>query len=430
MTRLRPYLAVILVTLPFTMGVTLPVAFPLKIYEAVGGVALVVLLAAHRVRIGRSRRVLLLWFLFLGGTLVSAAASLFLLPDVNLGPLAWAHGRFVPRINLAYNLVYLGFVLGLLLLFVHGLRAGVIMPLRFARLWLTGTVAGVAYAVLLNLLHWAGLPLWLALYRAEPQLLRLGGLAVVRNGPFLEGNYLGLYLVLSCAIGLWAVRRQPDDRWYRRVIVAILLGVVISGAPLGIAGVLGLLVLAALQPAYPAGFRRAVAVGVAVVLAVALPTDLVRVQFLEKLSLLFSGSVADHRNVSLVQRANEAYKAWLIFLDHPWLGVGVGNYGYFAGGYPDLFTWLNMDYLSHRRIPNNVYLEVLCEQGAVLGAIFVLSHGLVVRALWRRRAWILLAGCVVLLVYYLAFPTYKLAFLWVAQAFLLHVGYEDGRTAV
>lgn len=424
MTRLGPYLATILISLPFTMGLTLPVVVPLKIYEVVGAVALVVLLTAHRVEAGPSRQVLLLWFLLLAGSFVSAIASLLLLDGVNTGLLDWAQGRFVPVVNLAYNLVYLGFVLGLGALFVHALYTGALTPLGFVRFWLFGALAAAVYAVALNLLHWAGLPRALLLHFGPVQTLPLGGLDVVRGGPFLEGNYLGLYMALSCAFALWAIRERPADAWLRRLLVPIVVGTVISGAPLALLGVGALLAFAACRREYPTSLRRLLGVGLVVALMAGASSNLVRVQFMEKLSLLLTGGVADHGNVSLIQRSNEAYKAWLMFRDHPWLGVGVGNFGYHAWLYPELFTWMPNEAVVNRQIPNNVYLEVLAEQGAPVFLVFVAALAMPWRRLWRRRLALLLIAYTIMLVYFMAFPSYKLAFLWVAMAFFLHEAYR------
>jgi O-antigen ligase len=426
MTRLRPYVATILVTLPFTSGLTLPAGFPLKAYELVGALAIVVLVAAHRVRLGRSRPVVWLALVFLAGSFVSSLAGLLLLGRLNLAPLAWATGRFEPHLAAATNLAYLAFVVGLLVLFVHALHVGVLTLGRFVRLWLWGAVAAVLYAVALNLVHVAGLPPALLGYTAPLQTLTLAGVTIVRSGPFLEGNYLGLYLVVSTSLALWAIRHHPTERWYRGVLPLLLVGTALSAAPIAWLATGGLIAVAALDRHFPRGFRTSAAVGLVLLLVAGLATDLVRVQFLDKLSLVLTGGIADHRNVSLIQRANESYKAWLMFQDHPWLGIGVGNYGYLAGHYPELFTWLQVDTLQVRRIPNNIYLEVLGEQGILTAGVFLALHLLVLRQLWRRRQGLLVAGFAAVMAYYLAFPTYTVAFLWVWLAFAVHVGRPPG----
>jgi O-antigen ligase len=75
----------------------------------------------------------------------------------------------------------------------------------------------------------------------------------------------------------------------------------------------------------------------------------------------------DSQNWAVVERMAHWQAAWSMFLDHPWLGVGAGNY---ASAYPFYYlaTWLEP--LGHA---HNYYLNTLAELGAVgLGLLLVL----------------------------------------------------------
>ena len=221
-------------------------------------------------------------------------------------------------------------------------------------------------------------------------------------------------------IAAWAALRWPD-RFFRLMLPVLLLGVVITASPAALLGVLAVLFVAALDRRVPPWAKGAAVTGAAAVAMYLVGTGLFRTLIVDKFSLLFFGGVTDVTNVSLVQRLNESYHAWLMFLDHPY-GVGMGNYGYFFGRYPDLYTWMVSDFASFKRIANNVYVEVLAEHGLVLAGLFL---SLLVRQgqrLAANREFLLAFGYVLTCGYFLAFPTFRLALIWVFWGLLVHLG--------
>jgi O-antigen ligase len=103
-------------------------------------------------------------------------------------------------------------------------------------------------------------------------------------------------------------------------------------------------------------------------------------------------------NWSVVERMAHWQAGWSMFLDHPWLGVGAGNY---ADAYPTYSVGQWLEPLGHA---HNYYLNMLAELGVVGGGLLLLMLGLVFRELGGRllrtspRAetfWrAMLAGCV------------------------------------
>lgn len=413
----------IVVVLPLTNSVTLPVGFPLKLYEIAGMVALGRALLGPGFLTGRAGRIVALWGVFYFGSMVASAWGLYELTLRDLGMLEWAHGRFHPVVNTAYHYVYLAFDIGLLLLVLDALTRETVSARDFCRWWLWGTALAVGYAVFLNLVYHAGLPTLLALRWDEVQTMSVAGVPVVRTGPFEEGNYFGLYLLCSLVIALWAQRRWPE-RIFRAIVPAILLGVVITASPAALLGAVVLVLVAVFfGGGSPLARGGAVAVGVGV-FAVLAATGLLRTLVLDKFSLLLYGGVADTRNISLVQRLNESHHAWRLFLDHP-QGIGMGNFGYFFGDHPDLYVWLPAVWMRIKHIPNNVYLEVLAEHGALVAPIFAAILVRMVYRLLRAREFLVTTGLLLMYVYFVAFPTFRLALIWVFWAFVLHLG-RDG----
>lgn len=410
----------ILVVLPLTNSVTLPVGFPLKLYEVVGLLAILQGLLGRGFALGGAGRIVALWVAFWFGSTVASAWGLYELSLRDLGMLEWAHGRYQPVVNTLYNYTYLIFDIGLLALFLDALVRERLAVREFCRWWLTGTALAVGYAVLLNLVHHAGLPTLLLLRWDGVQIMDVAGIPVVRTGPFEEGNYFGLYLLASLVIALWARKRWPD-RFFRTLVPVILVGVVITASPAALLGA-AVLVLVAVFFGGGSPLARGAAVGAGVAgLAVLAATGLLRTLVLDKFSLLIYGGVTDVRNISLVQRLNESHHAWRIFLDHP-QGVGMGNFGYFFGDHANLYVWLRPLWMQIKHIPNNIYLEVLSEHGALVALLFVVILVRKAARLVRAGEYLVTTGLLLLYVYFVAFPTFRLALIWVFWAFVLYLG--------
>jgi O-antigen ligase len=93
--------------------------------------------------------------------------------------------------------------------------------------------------------------------------------------------------------------------------------------------------------------------------------------------------VANASDASVRYRAGENLAAVDMFLNHPYLGVGPGNY-------PVLYTkysqTIALDPRPEGRHPHNMYLEYLAETGLV-GCLLILAFvGLALRGAWRARS--------------------------------------------
>ena len=417
---LRRVCAAILLFLAFSKSLTLPVLFPLKIYEPLLLLALAAAFAEGRIDIGPNARFIQCWFLFWLLSLLPTVHGTSLVLDADRGALLWAQGRYDPNFNAFFHTAYLALDILALVVFSSALRRGQLRLRDFCRLWTLGAIVAVVYAIALNLFQRLGLPLSLLGRFSDPHVMHLPGIELVRNGPFEEGNYFGLYLVLSYGLCLWSAMRF-GDRMFRRAPIVLALGCVISASPAAL-GCLGVLLLASLkESALPRAVRSFQLVLLACVSSLLLWTPLLHELVLEKFSMLIYGGVTDSGNVSLVQRLNEMHHAWRLFLAHPF-GIGIGNFGYFYGEVPDLFTWLNVDYGFKKQIPNMVYLEILCEQGIQGLLLFLLALYALLAPLAARRERLLWLTGLCMLAYLIVFPTFRLVFLWVFWAFLVHVG--------
>jgi O-antigen ligase len=80
-------------------------------------------------------------------------------------------------------------------------------------------------------------------------------------------------------------------------------------------------------------------------------------------------------NWAIVERMAHWQAGWYMFLDHPWLGVGAGNY---AQAYPSYYVSSWVEPLGHA---HNYYLNMLAELGVVGGGLLLLLLGLAYRAI-------------------------------------------------
>jgi O-antigen ligase len=81
------------------------------------------------------------------------------------------------------------------------------------------------------------------------------------------------------------------------------------------------------------------------------------------------------QNWAIVERMAHWQAGWYMFVDHPWLGVGAGNY---AAAYPDYYVGMWREPLGHA---HNYYLNMLAELGVVGGGLLLLLVGLAFRQL-------------------------------------------------
>jgi putative inorganic carbon (hco3(-)) transporter len=70
-------------------------------------------------------------------------------------------------------------------------------------------------------------------------------------------------------------------------------------------------------------------------------------------------------NWAIVERMAHWQAGWYMFVSHPWLGVGAGNY---PAAYPDYFVATWREALGHA---HNYYLNILAELGIIGGSVLI-----------------------------------------------------------
>jgi O-antigen ligase len=241
------------------------------------------------------------------------------------------------------------------------------------------------------------------LFQVGPESFVLFGRYMRAHGTFEQPNpfagYLGLTLPVALSLAL-AFLVQPSRRqsirlpgaWFLVAVAAgsvMLLAVVMSwsrGAWLGAAAAGIVMLGAALMRRSPRSLSLVAVVLLGVILVVALgglaaipPSILQRFSdFLPYLSLSeVRGVEITDANFAVLERMAHWQSAVAMWTDHPWLGVGIGNY---AVAYPAYALPLWPFALGHA---HNYYLNLAAETGTLGLAVYIALWLAVLRAVWQ-----------------------------------------------
>lgn len=271
-------------------------------------------------------------------------------------------------------------------------------PAQAVKAWLLGASIAAWYEIYLVI----G-----SLIRFTPPLLpggsnqaaTIGSFSIPRAGTFLEGNFFGLFLLMSLVLALSN----------RRVGTAIL----ISAALLGSISVINIIAMVVMWIVYLAsGTKRSIwtailLLGVSPLLIFALLGNSVYMRSLTE-------RIFDPQSQSANERRGSVATALRMYADHPVLGVGPAQYGLWFRNYRP--KSLSDEYISVRRntryIPNNVPAQILAEQGTLgflcLGTFFFSID----RRGRGRRGPIMRYGLRLVFLSLFAFPTAISVVIW------------------
>lgn len=240
-----------------------------------------------------------------------------------------------------------------------------------------GALGGLAFlAVFQQLTHtWARFYFGFASVQVDNGLLRSAGPLTTDwfGWELVPGAVLALYL------GLSAKGRRARLFGLSMFVVSVL-GIVYSFARASLIAVFAALLLAGiLRRVHPLVY--AVTIGSAVLALVVFLPPAAKSRLVQAATPL-SGSVTTASDASVRNRAGENLAAVHMFLDHPWLGVGPGNYPVLYTKYSET---IGLDSRNEGRHPHNLYLEALAETGLVGGLVLFALMARALQGAWRAR---------------------------------------------
>lgn len=385
-------------TLPFTLALTVNLRFPLKLYELALLGAGLTCLAQFRIPTLRPASSAGRWVAVLVGWALAVLLLHAWLPPSGLST-SGVPTRFGPLGDGIAKILYLLLSLFGFLQIAERTYWEERVVLRY---WLIGAMAAAIYSWYLFGSSLLGRAPFLLPGIDSPQLYDFGKFVVIRSGTFDEGNFLGLYLVTSTMLALYA----------KRPLVALFLAatVLISFSTVNFAAlVLVSAVLVWRGPARMSAGRKTAAVLAGILVLTGVGALLVGTGYVES---VVSGKVVGPSLISRLDRLRLALTGLRMFADHPLTGVGISQYGFYYNTYEALsLAGFNIFHLE-KRIANNVYVELLSELGIIGFAIFLAFLIRVWRHLQGQRALPLRLGFLAMLLVWNAFPSYSLMFLW------------------
>ncbi len=207
---------------------------------------------------------------------------------------------------------------------------------------------------------------------------------LIRSAGPLTSDWFGWELVPGAVLSLYLALSARSHRARLLALglfVGSLLGVVYSFARASLIAMCAALLLAGiLRRINPVAYVATVATAVAL-LFVFLPST-ARSRLVEA-SAPLTGSVATASDASVRNRAGENLAALEMFLDHPYLGVGPGNYPVLYTKYSET---IGLDPRNEGRHPHNLYLEAFAETGLVGGLLLLALFARALLGAWRARS--------------------------------------------
>jgi len=220
------------------------------------------------------------------------------------------------------------------------------------------------------------------------------GIALIdrASGPIGDPNRYAQLLLVVLPWALYFSRhgRTPMLRLGAAAGAALILTAVALTYSRGAFITVALLVLCLLVWRYIKPGRLALAglVLIAIVAATA-PGVLQRVGSIGGVSLLGKQDVQTKPDGAISGRATEMLAALAVFLDHPFLGVGPGQYVPFYSERYQLIDEISFRHLPRPREAHNLYFSIGAETGSAGLLVFFLIVGtLFVGLRWARRFWL------------------------------------------
>ena len=125
---------------------------------------------------------------------------------------------------------------------------------------------------------------------------------------------------------------------------------------------------------------------------------------------LFSENI-NSGNFSKYDRIQSIKAGAEIFIRYPLGGLGIETYGFLANDFLDQSEFKFYDN-TFRRIPNNVYIEVLSQLGLFGLSLFMYFFWRLIKKT-KETSQALLGGIISILIYWLAFPSFSVTYVWV-----------------
>ncbi len=388
---------VIIATLPLTFALTLPVGFPLKIYEVVLGGLFLVFLAEERVIIAPGLRPYvepLLAFL----VLATVVLVFRLVDQPDSFTTSGFNSRAGPIGDGLLKLAYWGLAI---FAFIIVATEAYESPQAAGRVWCIAAVLASLYGWSLTLTSALGLPSPLLPGMEAAARIALGGRDVYRGATMQEGNFFSLYLLTSIAIAIWLGHIRTA--WFLGATVFITFST---------ANVAGLVLMLGWMST--ARFRRSrdvrAKIRIVATICVAASALLGGLVVTGYLGTIFIAKLTGAQFASGLDRLDLSVAGARMTAAHPVIGVGIAQYGFHYRPYQltDVFD-ANREV---KPIATNSWIELTAETGLLGTSLLLLFGARVWRGTRGERRLALRTGVLAMALGLFSFPAPTVTFLW------------------
>ncbi|WPV02347.1 O-antigen ligase family protein [Mucilaginibacter sp. cycad4] len=392
-----------LISIPFSQALTINISFPLKIAEV-----LLVFLISFEV----TTRGILKWhldktvtwvlFSFVMLIIISMIVNIFYSYPYEL---AQNVTRLGPVFDTVFKFFYILLAICSLFITRHLFNA----DQRNISFFFIGAIASASYAWYLFVSGILKIPvLLLPGMDANSQVYDVGFGDIIRSGTFREGNYMGFYLLVA---GILAVYYK-----YSKLSIFFFASIITTFSTTAIFCSVLFFVICLFHKYKKHKFKLVAS------LVFIFATIILLVQVSPGIKTLLYNKVFGSEDTvensndifSKADRLNTVLVSMEIVADNPILGVGPANFGLHFSHYN-----LGVDFEQDvKKIPNNIYMEILSECGGVTFLVFVFLLWIIFNY-GRKKSYILGAGLLASFIYFFAFPTFTMLFIWVFLGIVL-----------
>ncbi|MCD9574712.1 O-antigen ligase family protein [Flavobacterium soyae] len=403
---------VFLVFLPFTQALTLNIFFPLKISE----IALVILLLFYINKKTISRDTI--WFFNNNYIIVLVALLVTLSFIVNI---YWNY-PYPPKV-FPFRINRVGDSFIRVCYFYLCLAAYFVSyrlfkkDIKILETWVLGAIIAAVYGWYLFISSKLNIPYFKLPGIEEPQMLE----GFIRSSTFKEGNYFGLFLLLSASVSFYL--KKMVHGWF------LLFSVIVSMSTISILSVFIFIFFFYKKELLKLSFLIKVIPVVIIGILILTQTEFYQKYVYGK--LFDPTKTLTQNNFSKADRIITGNVAFYSGIENPFFGVGPANYGLHYdhyNKYKKIVVNRNayFDHFAQRKneraIPNNVYLEVFSEYGVIASVLFLLFLFLILTKAYYLKEDSITAGIICIILSFNAFPSFIMLFIWVFLAipFAIH----------
>ena len=388
--------------LPFNYALTINLGFPLKISEialllSIASIGITLVLSLRLPVWGMNNVAVRLIILFVFFATLSTIIHL----EWNYPyPRKIFESRSSYKLDSLLKLFYLYLNVAAMLVAANAFRAN---PKRFSRLLFWGAILAALYTWYLAIASFYNYtPFLLPGMDEDPQKLRLSAdFSVIRCGTFKEGNYMGVFLLITGVIAFY-FNKHKQGLFFLFSILPTMSTMAILAAGFFLICVLFkryFRIRYILHLLFILGFMLSV-------FGLSLLSPTVRFIVVDK---IVAGKKSD-ASYSKLDRLNSVKVSKEITSENPLLGIGLSNYALHYDHYNTLAT---SPYTNKKPIPNNVFMEMLCETGIIGASLFFMFIVALYKITSKDTSRVLRYGLIALLLCFNAFPTFSVLFIWV-----------------